>query len=142
MRREDLEKAIEENVHAKDDHSLIWRPGEIVSVFIDMVERGADQTAKRIADHVDTRYILIPGTPGRESYERMELFIETVKDPKLAAELKAAIEGEGAFRKFREALRMHRTELDRWYDLKDERLGRAVEGFLNTKGLADKVELI
>lgn len=140
VRREELEKALEENLQQKRSF-LDLDTGEIVSVFLDMVERGADQTAKRIADGVNTRYIVIPGMPAREGYHQMELFIETVEDPKLADELRRAIEGEGAFRKFRDVLRLHRTELDRWYDQKNDRLDSAMKKWLEDKGLADRVEL-
>jgi hypothetical protein len=71
----------------------------------------------------------------------MERFIESVPDKKLAAELSRAIEGEGAFRKFRDALRMHRTELDRWYAEKEARVDQAIASWLASKKLVDRVEL-
>jgi hypothetical protein len=140
VRREDLERAIEDNAQQKRSF-LDIETGEIVAVFLDMVERGADQMAKRIADEVNTRYFLIPGAPAREGYQEMERFIETIGDKKLAAELARAIEGEGAFRKFRDALRIHRSELDRWNALRAERVARATEAWLREKRLADRVEL-
>jgi len=140
VRREELAKAIEDNVQQKRSF-LDLETGDVVSVFLDMVERGQDQTAKRIAAGVNTRYILLPSMPAREGYAEMERFIESVADKKLAAELTRAIEGEGAFRKFRDALRMHRTELDRWYEEKDARVDQAIASWLASKKLVDRVEL-
>jgi hypothetical protein len=140
VRREELAKAIEDNVQQKRSF-LDLETGDVVSVFLDMVERGQDQTAKRIAAGVNTRYILLPSMPAREGYAEMERFIESVPDKKLAAELSRAIEGEGAFRKFRDALRMHRTELDRWYAEKEARVDQAIASWLASKKLVDRVEL-
>lgn len=140
VRRESLAKAIEDNVQQKRSF-LDIETGEIVSVFVDLIERGQDQSARRIAAGINTRYVLIPSIPARESFAEMERFIETIADKKLAADLARAIEGEGAFRKFRDALRMHRTELDRWYEEKDTRINKTIDTWITQKKLGDKIEL-
>ncbi len=140
VRRESLAKAIEDNVQQKRSF-LDIETGEIVSVFVDLIERGQDQSARRIAAGLDTRYVLIPSIASRESFAEMERFVETIADKRLAAELARALEGEGAFRKFRDALRMHSTELDRWYAEKDARLDKTIETWIAKKKLGDRIEL-
>jgi hypothetical protein len=141
VRRWDLERALEDNAQSKRSF-LDVETGEVVPVYVDMVERGADQAAKRIASGVNTRYFLIPSIPSRESYQEMVKFIETVRDPKLAVELRQSIEGEGAFRKFRDVLmRQHRVEADRWMAEKTERTTRRIDEWLAATRLSERVEL-
>ena len=52
VRREEIAKAIEDSVQQKRSF-LDLETGDVVSVFLDMVERGQDQTAKRIAARRD-----------------------------------------------------------------------------------------
>ena len=61
-----------------------------------------------------------------ESYRDMEFFIGAVEDASKANRLAAAIDGRGAFRRFRDALDDWPEELDRWYAISEERQrGRA-----------------
>lgn len=141
VRREDLERALEDNAQSKRSF-LDIETGEVVPVYLDMIERGADQAAKRIAAGVNTRYFLMPNIPARDSYQEMVRFIESVKDPKLAEELTLAIEGEGAFGKFRKVLlRQHRTEEERWLAEKAERTAQRIGAWLKSSGLVDRIEL-
>lgn len=140
VRRWDIERALEDNAQSKRSF-LDLETGEIVPIFLDMVERGADQAAKRIAPGVNTRYFLLPSFPSRDSYQEMVEFIETIRDPKFAEELRQSIEGEGAFRKFRDVLaRNHRTEEERWLAQKAERTARIIDEWLAKTKLADRLE--
>lgn len=61
-----------------------------------------------------------------ESYRDMEFFIGAVEDASKANRLAPAIDGRGAFRRFRDALDDWPEELDRWYAISEERQrGRA-----------------
>ena len=61
-----------------------------------------------------------------ELYRDMEFFIGAVEDAGKANRLTAAIDGRGAFRRFRDALDDWPEELDRWYAISEERQrGRA-----------------
>jgi hypothetical protein len=140
VRRWDIERALEDNAQSKRSF-LDIDTGEIVPVFVDMIERGADQAAKRIATGVNKRYFLIPSIPPRESYQEMVKFIESVRDPKVAEEMRLAIGGEGAFRRFREILERHPMEKDRWFEIKNERISRAIETWLAEAKLGDRIEL-
>ena len=61
-----------------------------------------------------------------ESYRDMEFFIGGVEDVSEANRLTAAIDGRGAFRRFRDALDDWPEELDRWHAISEDRQrGRA-----------------
>ena len=56
----------------------------------------------------------------------MELFIGTVADPERADRLAIAIDGRGAFRRFKDVLGRWPGEIERWYAFSEERQrGRA-----------------
>jgi hypothetical protein len=72
-----------------------------------------------IADLVETHYgsriIEIPAVDGRDAYEVMEAFIDTVSDPRIADLLARAIDGRGAFRRFKDTLLEFPQERERWF---------------------------
>jgi len=68
---------------------------------------------------VETRYIAVPRTETKEAYQDMEDFIETVDDPRLQQRLDDAIQGRGAFRRFRGVLEEEPRYLQRWYAFRD-----------------------
>jgi Uncharacterised protein family (UPF0158) len=56
----------------------------------------------------------------------MEVFIGTLTDPNQADRLQIAIQGRGAFRRFKDILGLPPHELDRWFSFSEERQrGRA-----------------
>jgi len=58
----------------------------------------------------------------------MEDFIATVEDEHLAELLEVAINGKGAFRRFKDVLLNYLEERERWFKFKDERMEqRALE---------------
>ena len=72
------------------------------------------------------RWLWVHCEGSRESYLDMELFIASVEDPDRADRLAIAIEGRGAFRRFKDVLARWPGELERWYALSEERQhGRA-----------------
>ena len=85
------------------------------------------ETGEEDEDNVDDpeRWLLVHGEGSREAYRDMELFIASVA-PDRAERLATAIEGRGAFRRFKDELARWPGELERWYALSEERqLGRA-----------------
>jgi hypothetical protein len=61
------------------------------------------------------RYVRVPGAEASDDYRAMANFIETVADHRLQARLWRAIEGRGAFRRFRDVLADAPTERERWH---------------------------
>ena len=132
---EDLIRAYEQGSSDKR-YFLDVQTGEIVPIFVDMLERGANTAdAERIAKEVNTRYFLLPHMTASEGYEEMEDFIETVKDKTAAEQLTKAIEGKGAFRRFREILAIYPQEEDRWFTERTERIDETIEIWLEDNGI-------
>jgi hypothetical protein len=72
------------------------------------------------------RWLWVHCDGSREAYRDMELFIASVEDPGRAERLTIAIEGRGAFRRFKDLLARWPGELERWYAFSEERQrGRA-----------------
>ncbi len=78
-------------------------------------QRESVELARRIEEGYGERYILIEPRNSSEGYRDMEGFIGTVKTRRLKDRLHRAIEGRGAFRRFRDTLADAPAEEKRWY---------------------------
>jgi len=121
---EALEDAFENN--APEVHSYLHVvSGEVLRV----VDGIADpEMHARIAS--DTAYLRIEPVSSREQYRWMERFIPMVEDPGLRAQLSQAIDGKGAFRRFKDVLIAFTTERERWFAFRSERLRVFMEAWL------------
>jgi len=72
------------------------------------------------------RWLPIAGAGSQPAYAVMERFIATIDSPDLASQLRAEINGSGAFRRFQAELSRHDDHYTRWHRFSDDaRLGRA-----------------
>ena len=72
------------------------------------------------------RWLWVEGEGSRPGYRDMELFIAGLGDLEAANQLGIAIEGRGAFRRFKQVLARRPELLDRWFGFsEDRRRGRA-----------------
>ena len=96
------------------------------------------------ADQVEigygTRYVRIPQADSREGYHDMEYFIGTVRDDHLREKLEVAIQGQGAFRRFKDVLASDREERERWFAFKAERGRQHVLEWLQSQEIEPVVE--
>src|SRR5690606_7419049 len=113
---EALEDAFENN--APEVHSYLHLgTGEVLRV----VDGIADPDMhSRIA--ADDTYMRIDPVSSREQYRWMERFIPMVDEAELRDRLTAAIDGKGAFRRFKDVLMSHGPERERWFAFRSERL--------------------
>lgn len=75
-----------------------------------------------------SRWLWVDAVGSRSGYRDMEVFIATLEDEHLAEVLSTAISGQGAFRRFKDALARHPEAADRWYAFSEDRVrGRARE---------------
>lgn len=93
-------------------------------------QRAAIEYAREIGDEDesdDSSCWLWVGCEGsRAGYGDMALFIGAVSNAERADRLDIAIQGRGAFRRFKDVLARWPDELDRWYALSEDRQrGRA-----------------
>lgn len=126
---EALEDAFENN--APEVHSYLHLvAGDVLRV----VDGVADpQMHARIA--ADPTYLRIDPVSSREQYRWMERFIPMVENPELADKLTQAIDGKGAFRRFKDVLMAYGPERERWFSFRSERLRIFMEAWLNAHAL-------
>jgi hypothetical protein len=88
----------------------------------------AQETGEEDPDESDDpeRWIWVDCEGSRDGYRDMEMFIGTVADPDRADRLEIAIQGRGAFRRFKDVLARWPGELERWFAFSEDRQrGRA-----------------
>ncbi|MCC6555269.1 MAG: hypothetical protein IT372_20080 [Polyangiaceae bacterium] len=126
---EALEDAFENN--APEVHSYLHLgTGDVLRV----VDGVADpQMHARIA--ADPNYLRIDPVSSREQYRWMERYIPMVEDPELQAKLSQAIDGKGAFRRFKDVLMSYGPERERWFAFRSERLRIFMEAWLSAHAL-------
>ena len=126
---EALEDAFENN--APEVHSYLhFDTGEVIRI-VDGVADPSMHT--RIIS--DSRYLRIDPVSSREQYRWMERFIATVEDEELRRRLNIAIDGKGAFRRFKDALMSHPIDRERWFAFRSERLRSCMESWLTAHGI-------
>ena len=106
----DLEIAFERN--SPDQESFLdLENGDLLSI----VEGEPDAAARRarVASSPE-RYLRIDPASSREQYRWMERFVSSVSDPPLRERLLIAIDGKGAFRRFKDVLLAFPAERERW----------------------------
>ncbi|MDP2935487.1 MAG: UPF0158 family protein, partial [Dehalococcoidia bacterium] len=81
------------------------------------------------------RFITVPKTESHEAYGDMEEFIVTVKDRILQGLLEVAIDGRGAFRRFKDVLARYPNEEQRWFRFRDERGRQRILEWLEEEGI-------
>lgn len=127
---EALEDAFENN--APEVHSYLHVvTGEVLRV----VDGIADPDMHtRIAS--DAAYLRVDPVSSREQYRWMERFIPMVEDTELRTRLGAAIDGKGAFRRFKDVLMAFGPERERWFGFRSERLRVFMEAWLSAHSIA------
>jgi hypothetical protein len=121
---EALEDAFENN--APEVHSYLHLgTGEVLRV----VDGIADpEMHARIAS--DSEYVRVEPVSSREQYRWMERFIPMVEDEELKQKLMRAIDGKGAFRRFKDVLMGYIQEREQWFVFRSERLRVFMEAWL------------
>ncbi|MCU0546444.1 MAG: UPF0158 family protein [Oscillatoriaceae cyanobacterium Prado104] len=81
-----------------------------------------DENYEELEVEFDLRYLSIPQEGSRDSYQDMVDFIETVADERLRDLLGVAIQGRGAFGRFKDVLRRseYESERNRWFAFSEE----------------------
>jgi hypothetical protein len=83
----------------------------------------------------DASYLRVDPVSSREQYRWMERFIPMVDEPDLREQLMHAIDGKGAFRRFKDVLMSHGPERERWFAFRSERLRVFMEAWLAAHAL-------
>ena len=122
----DLEIAFERN--SPDQESFLdLENGDLLSI----VEGEPDAAARRakVANNPD-RYLRVDPASSREQYRWMERFVASVSDPALRERLLVAIDGKGAFRRFKDVLLAFPAERERWFAYRSDLLHFHIQTWL------------
>jgi hypothetical protein len=133
---DDLEMALAGNPGSWT-YYLDVRSGEVQMVPIDRLDdEGTWLSREELDDRIDAGH-LIPVEPLGASVEYgwMAEFTATVEDARLRDRLGAALDGRGAFRRFKSVLLEAPAERQRWFALRDERVRGAARDWLAEAGI-------
>lgn len=114
----DLETAFERN-GSEIESFLDTRSGDVVSVVQGSLDHG-EQRAKVQAS--PESFVRIEPAASREQYRWMERFVAMVTEPTLRERLLIAIDGKGAFRRFKDVLVAYPAERERWFSFRGDLL--------------------
>lgn len=107
--------------------------------YLPQWEKDMVDLARAVYDDTEGRYEPIPEKLSSEDYDTMVMFVRRLDDINLAQRLYDALEGKGAFRRFKDTLaRYPQTERD-WYEYKDETERQEVRRWLWRIGI-DPIE--
>jgi hypothetical protein len=123
----DLEIAFERN--SPDQESFLdLENGDLLSI----VDGEPDAAARRakVSTSPD-RYQRVDPASSREQYRWMERFVGSVSDPPLRERLLIAIDGKGAFRRFKDVLLAFPAERERWFAYRSELLHFHIQTWLD-----------
>ncbi len=124
----ELEGALENN--SPELHSFLNTvTGDVIRIF-----DGAENAEIRLRQAESSPdYLYIEPISSREQYRWMEEFIEIVEDPTLKDKLNIAIDGKGAFRRFKDVLVGYPAERERWFGKRAEKLRNHIANWLSEK---------
>jgi len=116
-------------------HYLNTETGEVIPVF----SYSRDQILAEVREY-PKRYVRLPPQSGRAGYNAMVEFSRTVSRPDLRAQLEAALDGPGVYRRFRDALKSEPHEYSRWQQFRGEKVAGHLRKRLEADGIT--IELI
>jgi uncharacterized protein UPF0158 len=123
----DLEIAFERNSPDIESY-LDLTTGEVVSIVAGEAD-AHDKRARVIAN--GHNFARVDPASSREQYRWMEKFVTAVPDEALRERLVIAIDGKGAFRRFKDVLLNYPAERERWFTYRGELLHFHMQGWLD-----------
>ena len=126
----DVETAFERN--SPGLNSYIEKTTGDVLVVVDGV---ADDEEKRERIKSDPKgFVRIEPASSREQYRWMERFVASVDDKALRDRLLIAIDGKGAFRRFKDVLLSFPAERERWFNYRADLLHHHINRWFEARG--------
>jgi len=83
----------------------------------------------------EERFIRIPERSSAMAFEAMAEFVDLVEDPSLKEELHAALDGKGAFRKFKDTLIDYPKERKKWHGYNAKAMKNEITEWLTSTGI-------
>src|SRR5688572_1318414 len=81
------------------------------------------------------RFAPIDAVPSRIQYQWLDAFIKTVDDEATRARMEAAINGKGAFRRFKDILLTLPDERRRWFEFRDVMMRKRIVDWVREQGI-------
>lgn len=81
------------------------------------------------------KYIPVEAVPSRIQYQWLDSFIKTVEDEAVRARMEAAVNGKGAFRRFKDILLTLPDERRRWFEFRDLLLRQRIVEWVREVGI-------
>jgi Uncharacterised protein family (UPF0158) len=126
----ELEGALENN--SPELHSYLnVVSGDVVRIF----QTGENSEIRLQQAQNSEEYLYIDPVSSRDQYRWMEEFIEIVEEPTLKDKLNIAIDGKGAFRRFKDVLVGYPEEREQWFTKRSEKLRTHIEDWLKVKNV-------
>lgn len=126
----ELEGALENN--SPELHSFLNTvTGDVIRIF----EGGENADLRLKQAETSPDYLYIEPVSSREQYHWMEEFIEIVEEPTLKDKLNIAIDGKGAFRRFKDVLVGYPVERERWFAKRSVKLRAHMQEWLASKNI-------
>jgi hypothetical protein len=91
--------------------------------------------AARVEGDAENRYRMIPKQDSGDGYRDMQEFIWSLEDEHLRELLEVAIQGSGAFRRFKDALYRYPEAQENWFKFRDEREQQRMVDWLESEGI-------
>jgi hypothetical protein len=106
------------------------------------VDRQQLLDAAKIEGDVDHRYRMIPKQDSSDGYRDMQEYIWSLEDEHLRELLEVAIQGSGAFRRFKDVLYRYTEAQEKWFKFRDEREQQRMIDWLESEGIEVEFEKI
>jgi Uncharacterised protein family (UPF0158) len=128
---DDLEMALTMNMEESACY-LNLRTGKVeISVDSSLMGDDVGPSEEEIETGVTEGYLIyIEPIESSVEYRWMAEFAESVDDPELRGKLEVALDGRGAFRRFKNVLADQRAERERWFAFHGRRLREAMDEWL------------
>jgi hypothetical protein len=133
--------AVFEDSSSEHRYYLDIETGEIICISDDFMD--PDETKEldeKVEEGYGEHYITIPNAESYDGYADMEEFIETVTEANLKEKLCIAINGRGAFRRFKDVLNSYQNEREKWFKFKDAKINERVNEWLDDEGIEIKAQ--
>lgn len=112
------------------EYYLDTKTGELLLVSDEFMDTGETEEIYERLDDEPERYLSIPTESSREGYQDMVAFTESLEDENLKEKLWIALNGRGAFRRFKDVLLDYPEKREEWFKFQNERLEKRVMEWL------------
>jgi hypothetical protein len=102
--------------------------GKVVKLPPGAPELAAAQAAR-------DRFVAIDTVPSRIQYQWVDEFSKSIEDESLRVRVEAAINGKGAFRRFKDILLTIPDERRRWFEFRDHKMRERISEWVREKGI-------